>query len=126
MKMMKWIAIILTMIGLASCTAVEPQQSQQDKAQEIADKNRAAMDSWLGAHKSELIAQLGPPDRVTSNGLDGEILIYETSFTISGSAGWVGYGGYIYGASPPTTYTRMKSFWVDGSGKIYHWKLSTR
>ena len=123
---MKRITVILIMIVLASCTTVQQQQSQQDEAQKTEDKTRAAMDSWMGSHKSELIAQLGPPNRVTSNGLDGEILIYETTFTTSGSAGWVGYGGYIYGASAPSTYTRMKSFYVDGSGKIYHWKIQTR
>ncbi|MBS4066571.1 MAG: hypothetical protein KGZ74_18560 [Chitinophagaceae bacterium] len=62
------------------------------------------MDSWLGSHKSELIEQNGPPDRVASNGSGGEVLVYSHQFYFNGQV-----------------FYRHKFYYCDSGGKIYRW-----
>lgn len=66
------------------------------------------MDSWLGAPKKSLIMQLGPPDRVASDGSNGEILIY---------------GAQYYNAYYRITTYRYTMYFVYPGGTIYHWLI---
>lgn len=66
------------------------------------------MDSWVNHPKTELIEKFGPPARQASNGSDGQILIYATTY-------------YIYGT---TTY-KYRMFYTDSDGKIYHWLVQS-
>jgi len=43
----------------------------------IYNQRQAVLESWLNSHKSELFAKNGAPQRVISDGLGGEILVYE-------------------------------------------------
>lgn len=64
------------------------------------------MDSWLGSSQQQLIEQLGPPDRTTSNGGDGKILIYVKAVDNQ----YVHQTMYFY-----------RMFYVGENGKIYNW-----
>jgi len=60
---MKLIYILLISL-IMGCTAIYNQR-------------QAVLESWLNSHKSELFAKNGAPQRVISDGLGGEILVYE-------------------------------------------------
>lgn len=91
---------------------------------------REKMDSWLQHEKAELLMSWGAPTRVTSDGKDGEILIYEFDYT----------GQKTVQTNPPMTewiigkqyqtvktgYVDVRSFWVDRGGKIYYWRIDSR
>ena len=69
-----------------------------------ATSNREAMDSWLGSHQSEVIAQLGAPTRTTIDGKGGTILVYERDI----------YAGKY-------SYTASRMFYVNENEYVYHW-----
>lgn len=60
---MKFIYLLLIPL-IMGCTAYYNQQ-------------KTILESWLNSHKSELFAKNGAPNRVISDGLGGEILVYE-------------------------------------------------
>jgi hypothetical protein len=72
------------------------------------------MNSWLGATKQQLIQKWGPPNRVTSDGGNGEILIYAKQGYYPGING---QGAFAY-----WDYSYM---YADVNGKIYYWKTNT-
>lgn len=107
--------VIVLMVIVSSCKPTE----------NFTEKQNAAMDSWVGSHKSEIILQKGPPDRVASDGLDGEILIWEGTRTItSGGSAWptVDGKGYIYTAPVTVTKDWYRMYYVNSSGIIYSWR----
>lgn len=63
------ITTALLMVILCACIA-EPKGNDLAEARESLDK-------WMGRHKAELLLEEGAPTRVTSDGIGGEILIYE-------------------------------------------------
>jgi len=71
------------------------------------------MDTWLNKHKSEALSEWGAPQRVVSDGLGGEILVWErTTYST------------IYSTSYPSTgYTEL---FVNSSGIIYKWRRGRR
>jgi hypothetical protein len=71
---------------------------------------KKAMNSWIGSSKTELILKWGPPDRTTSDGGEGEILIYAKQVYISSD--------YIF--------WDYKMFYIDVTGKIYHWRAERK
>lgn len=73
----------------------------------IGKKKRAKMDSWLHHSKHELILKWGPPVRTTSDGADGEILIYCSTRYYDGN-----------------TFYNYRMFYANGSGEIYSWRIS--
>lgn len=107
--------LFLTLI-LVSLSCVPYQASSVITTKPPADtktfqqKEEETMNSWLNSHKSSLIQAWGPPDRVTSDGLDGEILIYEQTvhFPEFGSV------------------TRIRMFYVNKIGIIYNWLCKGR
>lgn len=83
------------------------------------------MDSWKGHTKSELYQKWGPPNQVTSDGADGEILIYTSYINLGQTAGTVynnGSGGINYTAPQQNGYNRTRMFYVHPNGIIYSWR----
>lgn len=97
--MRKIIFITLSSILLFGCYS-------QKKA---AEQRKAAMDSWIGSTKQQLIMSEGIPLKTASDGSNGEILMYGKQFTF--------------------TYPRTrvvwayKLFYLNSSNKIYHWLI---
>jgi hypothetical protein len=85
-------------------------------AKQMAEKNKATMDSWLGHHKSELIQSWGPPSRYEDDGKGGQILIYERKQI----RGTVVYNTYYEKTSYP-----YNMFYADSEGKIYYWRIGS-
>ena len=71
---------------------------------------RKVMNSWVGSTKQQLIKVWGPPSKTASDGATGEILVYSRKVYISGSQ-------YV----TAQTYWDNKYFYVNSSGKVYHW-----
>ena len=104
------------------------------------------MESWEGAHVSDLIASWGPPQQIMNDGAGGKIYVwnqtrsftspgYATTTTTGQATGQATtYGSTTYGNAqgsqhsqttytPPQTteYTASRMFWVNNSGVIYRW-----
>ena len=84
------------------------------------------MDSWVGHYQSKLIANWGPPTKITSDGKGGNIIIYES---LKGTWGDVKdkriVGGTHYPTSPRQPgYAATRIFYVNEKGIIYSWKWS--
>lgn len=67
---------------------------------------RQIMDSWLGSTKHELILQQGLPDQSGSDGSDGEVLVYSSS--------------YFYGTN---VWYKNRVFYLNSAGKVYRWMV---
>jgi hypothetical protein len=107
-------------------------------AEELRKKNnptiKEIMDSWKGSHQSTLIKSWGPPDRTTSDGKGGNILIYNKgkggsiitdnvqipTTKLKGIIERPPY--YEYDITTDNTYQRYRMFYVDDKGIIYYWK----
>ena len=84
-----------------------------------------AMDSWVGSHKGDLIAQHGPPNQVASDGRGGEILIYGSYVDlgqIPGKATTDYRGNITYTAPQQRGYQRTRMFYVNPEGIVYFWR----
>jgi len=68
------------------------------------------MDSWMGDTKQDLILKKGPPERVTSDGGDGQILIYSAQ-SYNAYTGQVQYAYAFY--------------YANANGILYHWMVKT-
>ncbi len=84
---MKYLPLLL--LFFASCTS-----------------EREIMDSWLGHEKKEVILKWGPPQRTTSDGNSGEVLVYSNQ--------------YAYNYQP---YWKHTMFYINPSGKVYYWMV---
>lgn len=80
---------------LLSCT------SQKKSTQTI-------LNSWIGDTKQNLILKWGPPTQSTSDGGNGEILIYA-------------HRVYYVLTTGPIDYWEYRMMYVNAEGKIYHW-----
>lgn len=74
-------------------------------------------DSWLGAHKSQLIQSWGPPTRYQPDGKGGEILIYERSQTT---------GTILYGTYFENTRVYFSDMFAGQDGIIYYYRYGER
>jgi hypothetical protein len=83
------------------------------------------MDSWIGSSKKDLIMSWGPPDRIASDGGDGEILVYAKQVYVPAQTGisTVGSDGNVHTSSgtPSRTYWDYKLFYINKNSIIYHW-----
>lgn len=70
------------------------------------------LDSWMGLSKHDLIQSWGPPNQTTSDGSDGEILIYAKRTYMNMPNGQIDYW----------EYTMM---YADSKGVLYHWFYKT-
>ena len=66
------------------------------------------MNSWMGNSKGNLIMSWGPPTQTTSDGKDGEILVYakRVYYQLSGN---------------PVDYWEYRMMYANGLGTLYHW-----
>jgi len=113
---MKTTALIL-LLTLAGCATTN-----------FADTEKTNMDSWVGHTKVELVQTWGPPLKVDSDQQGGEIYTYEKSVTMGQFPGQV-YGtnqGIAYTQARPATVTRVRMFYINKEGKIYHWMSQGR
>ena len=92
MKIFK-LSLLFSLLLITSCTS-----------------QKKILDSWMGSDKQRIIRSWGPPSSITSDGGDGEILIWSEQYT--------GYSGYTY-----YMYTMM---YADGDGKLYHWRYEKK
>jgi hypothetical protein len=104
--MRKKISILVVLIALFTLMACATGPSKKE-----------IHESWLGAHKSQLIKSWGPPNRYASDGKGGEILIYEKSRTT---------GAIISGTYFETTNVKFSEFYVNENGYIYYYRYGTR
>jgi hypothetical protein len=104
------------------------------------------MDSWRGAHVSQLIGSWGPPAQIMDDGLGGKVFIYATTRTwttpgtattqTTGSATATAWGTDTYAtgsatgrSTSTTTYTPAQThgyhayrmFYINANGVIYNW-----
>jgi hypothetical protein len=87
--------------------------------------NEELYDKYLDKHKSIVYANQGPPDRITSDGGTGEILIYSSSNTVTepGYAVRSRDGRILYYTkSTERTTTHRTMFYIDSNGFVYQWK----
>ena len=101
-----------------------------------AKQKSAAMESWKGHHISKLIRSCGPPQNIVSDGAGGRIYIWSSAVKIPltkestqrrGTATIIGdtvYYNEKTTTSPATNieYDKVKMFWVNSQGIIYHWR----
>ena len=94
------------------------------------------MDSWKGHHVSSLIRSWGPPHQVVSDGARGEIYIWRSRVNIplakgkKETRGTVTHYPHSSRFKSKTTYIppvvlkgdKVRMFWVDSQGIIYHWR----
>lgn len=89
------------------------------------------MESWMGAHQSEIIKSWGPPDKITSDGKGGKILIYITQsgekYTEQGhyeTSYATGYPVREYhpGREVDNRYYLYRMFYVNQRGIIYYYR----
>ena len=123
MNPMKWFVLLLALIlnGCASTLTT-----------------KEVMNSWTGAHVSRLIRSWGPPQQVTTDGLDGHVYIWRKDVNIpltqasSETTRTIDYNPYSgqYAVKSETTYAapiiiegqKLRMFWVNKDGIIYHWQ----
>ena len=95
------------------------------------------MKSWEGGHKSELIRSWGLPTESRSDGLGGEVYVYNWSSSYTTPGEWkTTIGPRRYGRKtafsrtyyPGQTFTvkKYRAFWIDADGYIYAWKWKDR
>jgi len=83
------------------------------------------MDSWIGSHQSNLIQKWGPPSYRTSDGKDGQILVYEAVVNIGQAQGRAQvdrYGNVTWTNPQQYGYTKTRMFYVNPDGIIYYWR----
>ena len=96
-------------------------------------KNQSAiMKSWMGASVPQLIRSWGPPHEIVSDGAGGKIYIYTKAVDILLKPGTIKrkgtYGGGRYTENIEVKpaeylkYDKVRMFWVNSQGIIYHWK----
>lgn len=114
--------IVLLLIG-----ALVFYQAEQQKVKKVNE----AMQSWVGAHESQLYMQWGPPTQVLDDGAGGKIVVYAINrqYVIPGRATTT-VTEYGFGSSMATTtysppqvveWSVYRAFWVNRQGYIYHW-----
>ena len=96
------------------------------------ETQKVIMHSWVGSNISDLIRSWGPPQQVVSDGAGGKIYIWSSHVKIpleeekrEGSAHRIGNSIYYEEKTSPATnieYDKMRMFWVNPQGIIYHWK----
>jgi hypothetical protein len=92
------------LLALSSNTISESEQAQKD------DDFKKSMDSWLGATKNALLLEYGAPNRTSSDGAGGEILVFEDL-----RRAYIADHGL-------TTAVHTCSFYINKEGKVYYWK----
>ena len=82
------------------------------------------MAKWVGHDQSELYQAMGPPTRITSDGSNGQILIYESYVNMGQDPGEIYQSGskLKYTAPQQQGYLRTRMYYVNVQKKIYSWR----
>jgi len=86
------------------------------------------LDSWVGSSESDLITNWGVPTRVTSDGRDGRILVYERRLDPQQTDAdldtrpWRSLGRYDRQLK---AWVYSEQFFIDASGRIYDHRWDT-
>ena len=80
-------------------------------------KENALFNQWLGHSKNQLVKQWGQPDSTTSDGKNGQILIYKED---------VDYVSVMNGKYNGLQYSLRKEMFVNADSLIYYWKAWRR
>lgn len=83
-----------------------------------------AMDSWKGSHYSDMMLNWGPPTYSTSDGIGGQILVYQYDRSGGQIPGYVTkFGGSVFYTAPQNvSYKAERMFYVNKNGIIYSWR----
>lgn len=68
---------------------------------------------------------MGPPDKTTSDGLDGQVFVYDRFISLGQTAGQVfrdSWGNLNYTTPQQRGLTFRRMFFLNREGKIYLWK----
>lgn len=89
------------------------------------------MQSWVGAHESQLYMHWGPPTQVLDDGAGGKIVVYAINrqYVRPGRATTTvtdygfGYAEATTTYDPPQVieWSVYRAFWVNRQGYIYNW-----
>lgn len=123
------ISLMLLVAGVLYTSGCVPPPPPPPPAPSFLDQEKSMMDSWIGHTKPELLRAWGPPSSVSSDGQGGEILIFNRSMSFPlapGTAQSDGLGGVLFTLPQNPVVTRSRMFYVNSSGKIYHWLASGR
>jgi len=78
----------------------------------------AICQGWIGAHKSDIIAEWGPPLRSVDDGRGGEVLTWERDF---------GTESYrLLGSNTDVQRFERFHFWINKQGNIYSYRWEKR
>ena len=112
MKKLTYFIIVITLFSSCYTTTIIPISK--------------TLDTWIGATEQQVLLQLGPPTRVTTDGNSGKIYIYENrnyttltypSTNISGN-----YPDPDF--STTTSYTNYLDFYFNADGKVYFYRTN--
>lgn len=80
--------------------------------------------SWMGHHQSQLIAEWGPPNQTAPDGAGGTILIYGAYVNLGQTPGSVyQQDNQVRYTNPQQQgYTRTRMFYVNQDGIIYRYR----
>ena len=95
--------------------AQERQQKKEARRQAELNIQYSGLNALIGKSKHELILQNGPPNRTTSDGAGGEVLVYSHGMTT---------GTFIYGMYVQNTSVQEIQIFCDPTGKIYTWRAN--
>jgi len=97
-SMMRWLVLVL-------CTALPGSWAEA-----------AIPRNWIGADRAELIAVLGQPQEVRSDGQGGSIFVYASLRTLAETLDEREPGDH---ASEETLHLGANLYFLDAAGKIY-------
>lgn len=80
-------------------------------------KEDALFNQWLNRPKSQLIRQWGSPDSVTTDGKNGEILIYKEG---------INFLSVMNEKYTGPQYSFRKEMFINADSVVYHWKAWRR
>ena len=86
------------------------------------------MESWEGAHYSDLYQSWGPPTSTTSDGRGGMIVsyYYSRNMQLPGRAVPQYDGSVMYVPPQDLSYVAERHFYVNSNGIIYSWRWQGR
>ena len=131
------VLLLLFVFGVSGCPLTIEQQNrlrerkeeEQNRLRERKERQNEIMDSWDGDHVSKLIRSWGPPKEVTTDGAGGKIYIWRWGgkITITGKCpcqetDTESEDYYTTVVATEPEYDRVRMFWANPQGIIYHWQ----
>jgi hypothetical protein len=101
--------------------------SKLSPQERLLEEEVKALNSWMGSHKSKLIASWGVPSRTASDGKGGEVLVFENrqgpgiAFTMKTGA----FTPFSTTVALPETFV-CKEIYTNSDGVIYTWRRTIK